>query len=103
MHLRKNKLKLVVVLAVLCMMQTAYAWYLSPGYQPYSPYFANGPWPGYGNYGYAPGYRGYAQPRIHIRGRINRYGDYWMNFRIRGISKQDMYTAWLWYNYLQQN
>jgi hypothetical protein len=102
MHLRINKTKLFAVLAGLSLLQTAHAWYPSSAYQPYSPYFANGPWHGYGNYGYAPGYRGYVQPRIHIRGHINRYGDYWMNFRISGISKQDIYTAWLWYNYLQQ-
>lgn len=102
MHLTRYIWKLTTVVAGLCLSHSVHAWYPQSAYQTYAPYYSSGPWPAYGNFGYAPGYRGYVEPRIHIRGRINRYGDYWMNFRISGISKQDMYTAWLWYNYLQQ-
>jgi len=103
MHRQLNNLKLLVLIACLCMFTgTSSAWYQAAPYPPYAQPYAGGPWPYYGNQGYAPGYYGHVQPRISIRGRINRYGDYRMDMKIRGMSTQDMYQAWLWYNYLRE-
>jgi len=86
-----------------------YAWYrdypYAPYYQPYVqtpyPYFAE-PYPRFGRW-WGPRSRsarwyGYAQPKWSIRGRVNRFGDYRVDVKLRGISQQDMYYAWLLFN-----
>lgn len=75
----------------------------APYYQPYQqmpyPYFT-GPRPRLG-----PGPRlgsvrnyGYAQPKWSVRGRVNRFGDYRIDIKLRGVSQYDMYRVWLLYN-----
>jgi len=87
--------------------QQGYPNVYAPHYQPYSqmPYsYFTGPGsrigprsgsvPGPGS---VRGY-GYTQPKWFIRGRVNRFGDYRIDVRLRGVSQQDMYYAWLLYN-----
>lgn len=85
------------MLAGLLLMPAAgQAWYqpypVPSGYRGWSqPHPAWG-----GNY---HGYTGYGQPRWAIRGRISPYGDYRFDVKLRGVSKYDIYKAWLLYNY----
>jgi hypothetical protein len=52
--------------------------------------------PGYGNnFG---NWYAYTQPRWYLRGRMNRYGDYQIDVKLRDISMYDMYLMWLLYN-----
>ena len=74
-----------------------------PYYQPYSqvpyPHFTRpGSSPGYGS---PQGLRryGYTKPQWYVRGRVNRFGDYRVDIKLRGLSQRDMYYAWLLYNY----
>ena len=84
-----------------------FAWYpeypYAPYYQPYSripyPYYS-GPDSRFGSRMWPrQRYYGYTQPKFFMRGRINRYGDYHIDIRLRGVSQHDMYRAWLLYQY----
>jgi len=83
--------------------QQGYPNVYAPYYQRYSqipyPYFT-GPRSRFG-----PGPRpgsvrsyGYAQPKWSVRGRVNRFGDYRVDIKLRGVSQYDMYRVWLLYN-----
>jgi hypothetical protein len=50
---------------------------------------------GYSDY---PGYYRRGWPQWYIRGRVNRFGDYRLDIKLRGISHYDMYRAWLLIN-----
>lgn len=71
---------------------TVHAWYQPYGYAPYSLYED-----------YAPGfgYYGYMQPRWQLHGHISRYGDYRIDLNVQGLSRYDMYRAWLMYQQLK--
>ena len=103
MERRINKRMLVALTVVLLLsamiMNRAWAWYPNYGYPqpPYYPYTYNN-WQGYPGYwsdGENTGWYGYAQPQWYFRGRMNRYGDYRIDFRLRNISMFDMYTLWM--------
>jgi len=113
-HMRKWTQPVVVTTLVLMMLAPGricarYPDYLyTHYYQPYAhtpyPYFAR-PYPRFGPRPY-PGtarWYGYAQPKWSIRGRVNRFGDYRVDVKLRGISQQDMYHAWLLYNSMGLN
>lgn len=95
------------MLGVLCLLPaSAMAWY-GGGYPapPYAPYDA----PYYGYYGEPgyPGYNnwfqpyGYAEPRWYFKGRMNQYGDYEFRIRLENVNPNDLYNAWLWFQYNQ--
>lgn len=106
-HIIKWVMPAAATIVVILMLSPGYvfAWYpdypYTPYFQPYSrtPYpigpesrFGPRPWP-------PRGYYGYAQPKWSMRGRINRYGDYHFNIKLRGVSQHDLYRAWLLFRY----
>ena len=80
---------------------TSLAWYPSSPYanpyRAYAPEYVR-PYPYYWRGTHRPGFYGYTQPRWYMRGRMNRYGDYRVDIRVRNINMADMYTAWLLFN-----
>jgi hypothetical protein len=79
---------------------TAWAWYpISPYANPYYTY--PGYYPGYPTYWQdirGPRFYGYAQPRWYMRGRMNRYGDFRFDVKLRDFSMADLYYAWWMFN-----
>ena len=100
MNRLRHKLILIIGTIGLCCLSTG----VMAQYPFYGPTY-NSWYPNYGpaynrwspNY-YAP-YRGYGylHPKWQVRGYVNRYGDYQFDVKLRNISKQDMYRAWLMY------
>lgn len=81
-------------------LNAARAWNPGYGYSPVYPY-APGYWQGYPGYWLQTpgnGWHGYTEPRWYMRGRMNRYGDYRIDIKLRDISMYDMYMMWLLYN-----
>jgi hypothetical protein len=80
---------------------SAWAWY--PSYPYVNPYYA---YPGYYSPAYpyyrgdmgGTGFYGYAEPQWYMRGRMNRYGDFRFDLRLRNFSMADFYNAWLFFN-----
>ena len=67
----------------------------APIYQPYSYPYVGRPFPYYAGPGGLQGhYSGYAKPRIYMRARVNRYGDYRFDIKLRGVSQYDLVKAW---------
>ena len=91
------------LLLAIVAVNTAQAWYPSHPYrypntyQLYSPYYS-GPYPNYWYGTRGPRFSGYTQPRWYMRGRMNRYGDYRVDVKVRDISMYDIYLAWLLFN-----
>jgi len=90
-----------VLLAILT-VNSATAWDAPYAYP--DPYHAYTPGYGYAYPGYwqppghGAGWYGYAEPRWYMRGRMNRYGDYRIDIKLRHISMFDMYQMWLLFN-----
>ena len=89
-------ISLILTLLLVLQAMPALAWYPGYAYRP-QPY-AVPPYQYYPDTRFYPGYYGYAQPRWHVRGRMNRYGDYRVDVKLRDISQYDMYQIWLLYN-----
>jgi len=87
---------LALTLLLVLLAMPALAWYPNYTYRPYP--YASPPYQYYSNTQFAPGYYGYTQPSWYVRGRMNRYGDYRVDVKLRGISQHDMYQLWLLYN-----
>lgn len=102
----KNLAVCQLMLALILLPVSVLAWNSSPypGWQ-YPPGFTDrpGPWLNYPGYypGYGP-YYGYRQPRWDFYGRINRYGDYDFEFRMKNFNMNDLYHAWQLFRYYQQ-
>jgi len=121
-ELCKKYLLIVTILLVVRVLsaEPVVAGYPGYGYAPYYQHYSQTPYPYFGGAGTGIGtrqgfrpelrsspaqsYYGYRQPpRWLIRGRINRFGDYRVDIKLRGISQYDMYRAWLLYNSMGAN
>jgi len=89
----------VLVMMLLLPVQLM-AWYPNQYYQPYSrPYphpYMKMP---HSNFYTGPGWQHYRyrKPQWMVRGRINRFGGYYFEVKLRGVSQYDLYRAWLLY------
>ena len=104
MNRQKNKRVLAGLVTGLVLFaasaNTLWAWY--PSYPYANPYYAYPAYyPGYPNYWYdlrGPRYYGYAQPRWYMHGRMNQYGDFRFDVKLRDFSMDDLYYAWWMFN-----
>jgi hypothetical protein len=97
---RQNRVLRQLMLLLGLLPTGAMAWYGGPypAWQ-YPPNYGYAGWPGYPAYfnGYSP--YAYREPRWYFRGRMDRYGNYDFVFRMKNINLNDLYDAWLWYQY----
>ena len=105
MHMQKMRRMLIALTASVSLsmmsVNAVWAWYPYYGYSERPYWSAPTYWYGYPDYWQAlpnAGWQGYAHPRWYMRGRMNRYGDFWFDIKIRNASMLDMYSMWLLFN-----
>jgi len=105
--MERQTYKHVIARLVICLLLSLLplgslqAWYAPPYGYPQAYSNAPGYWQGYPGYwpgGHGTYWHGSAGPRWYMRGRMNRYGDYRIDVRVRDVSMRDMYLMWLLYN-----
>lgn len=102
-QINKRQLASVATAVVLFVLSVPAVWAWYPSYPYANPYYAYpGNYPPAYPYSWGdmrgPGFYGYAEPQWYMRGRMNRYGDFRFDLRLRNFSMADLYNAWLFFN-----